>query len=269
MKGEVANLIKTANNEEEERPSSSEDDSKDLTTSGSEESSTIFGMGVPEGEADEIQEGIGQLAPIKAALRSSGRKGSQVTLRRASTVSFKGPPGKVRDEEGDGVKSKQSKEFSEHGKVKWNVYGEYAKTSNLVAVSIYMIVLVGASTAQIGGSYWLKIWSEVNQKAGGNPEFGKYIGVYFAIGIGSAALVVVQTLILWIFCSIEASRKLHERMAFAIFRSPMSFFETTPAGRILNRFSRYASPTLILPSGNDVLFCFSSSSLSFLVVAVI
>lgn len=72
--------------------------------------------------------------------------------------------------------------------------------------------------------------------------------------------MVVQTLILWIFCSIEvglssigsammeglgkltgmikASRKLHERMALAIFRSPMSFFETTPAGRILNRFSR-------------------------------
>jgi len=36
-----------------------------------------------------------------------------------------------------------------------------------------------------------------------NPDVGKYIGVYFAFGIGSASLVVIQTLILWIFCSIE------------------------------------------------------------------
>lgn len=64
-----------------------------------------------------------------------------------------------------------------------------------------------------------------------------YIGVYFAFGLGSSALTVIQTLVLWIFCSIEASRKLHERMANAIFRSPMSFFDTTPTGRILNRFS--------------------------------
>jgi hypothetical protein len=52
---------------------------------------------------------------------------------------------------------------------------------------------------------WLKNWSEVNQRYGGNPHVGKYIGVYFAFGVGSAALVVVQTLILWIFCSIEVS----------------------------------------------------------------
>src|SRR6202044_2212472 len=77
----------------------------------------------------------------------------------------------------------------------------------------------------------------VNERTGSNPQVSKYIGIYFAFGIGGAALVVLQTPILLIFCSIEASRKLHERMAFAIFRSPMSFFETTPAGRILNRFS--------------------------------
>ena len=81
---------------------------------------------------------------------------------------------------------------------------------------------------------WLKNWAEVNQDQNGNPNVGKYIGIYFALGVSSAALVVVQTLILWIFCSIEvrqhhchyqivaqltlaqASRKLHERMATAM-----------------------------------------------------
>jgi ATP-binding cassette, subfamily C (CFTR/MRP), member 1 len=88
-----------------------------------------------------------------------------------------------------------------------------------------------------GGSVWLKTWADANSDSGANRDVGKYLGIYFGIGIGAALLTVCQTLILWIFCSIEASRKLHERMATAIFRSPMSFFDTTPAGRILNRFS--------------------------------
>ena len=239
MKGEVANLIRTANNEEQETPSPSVEDSKDSTSSESEDSNTVFGTGTVDSfaeEKDEVQEGITQLAPIRANA-GTGRRASNNTLRRASTASFKGPHGKVTDEEGEGIKTKQSKEFSEQGKVKWNVYFEYAKNSNLIAVCVYLITTIGAQTAQIGGSLWLKQWSEVNQDYGGNPHVGKYIGIYFAFGIGGAGLVVIQTLILWIFCSIEASRKLHERMAYAIFRSPMSFFETTPSGRILNRFS--------------------------------
>jgi hypothetical protein len=57
----------------------------------------------------------------------------------------------------------------------------------------------------LGGNVWLKNWSEANGKNGANPRIGYYIGIYFALGVGSAALVVVQTLILWIFCSIEVS----------------------------------------------------------------
>ena len=244
MKGEVANLIRTANNEtdEEETPSPSIEESGESSSLSSEESETVFGTGTgnlladPADEKDEAQEGITQLAPIRVS-GGTGRRASSNTLRRASTASFRKPRGRLTDEEGDLMKSKQSKEFSEQGKVRWDVYLEYAKTSNLIAVAVYLIMLVSAQTAQIGGSLWLKQWSEVNQRYGRNPEVGKYIGIYFAFGIGGAGLVVIQTLILWIFCSIEASRKLHERMAYAIFRSPMSFFETTPSGRILNRFS--------------------------------
>ena len=208
MKGEIANLIKTTvkNEEEEDAAASSEDESRDTTTSESGDSLIMVDQVDQEGPGmEETQEGRGgQFAPIQVATTVSEPKGGELTLRRASTATFKGPHGHATDEEG-APKSKQNKEFSEQGKVKWNIYGEYAKANNPIAVSIYLVTLIGAQTVQVGGSLWLKNWSEVNQRYGGNPEIGKYIGIYFAFGVGSSAMVVVQTLILWIFCSIEVS----------------------------------------------------------------
>ncbi|KAK3676345.1 ATP-binding cassette glutathione S-conjugate transporter ycf1 [Recurvomyces mirabilis] len=238
MKGEISQLIKTASSEDQSQVESEESSSK----SPASEADTVYDD--PD-EAEEAQEGLTQLAPIKAAGGGSARKSfartsSHNTLRRASTASFRGPRGKLTDEEeakNNNKKTSQTREYSEKGQVKRDVYLEYAKESNLGAVAVYLVMLIGAQTASIGANVWLKNWSEVNSDFGGNPNVARYLGVYFAFGVGGSALVVVQTLILWIFCSIEASRKLHERMAYAIFRSPMSFFETTPTGRILNRFS--------------------------------
>ncbi|KAJ2894451.1 hypothetical protein MKZ38_007530 [Zalerion maritima] len=130
-----------------------------------------------------------------------------------------------------------SKELSRQGGVAWDVYGNYAKAGNLSSLAMYGIVLLGAQTAEFGGNVWLKHWSEVNGDVGSNPQVGRYIGVYVALGIVSACLVMAQNVVLWLFCSIVASRNLHDQMTIAIFKAPMSFFETTPAGRILNRFS--------------------------------
>jgi ATP-binding cassette subfamily C (CFTR/MRP) protein 1 len=233
MRGEIANLIKTVSQQDQSAES-------DGSRSSSDSSTFVDDTEIEQDkeEMEEAQEGLSALAPIRPG-GSTPRKrtGSKGTLRRASSATFRGPRGKLRDEEAPVQRTGQTKEHSEQGKVKWSVYGEYAKNSNLWAVAVYGITLIGAQSAQIAGSVWLKSWAEHNDEAGGNNDVGKYIGIYFAFGIGSAALVVIQTLILWIFCSIEASRKLHEQMAYAIFRSPMSFFETTPAGRILNRFS--------------------------------
>lgn len=117
MKGEVSNLIKTASNQEQ-GPESADTSN----TSESSDSSTIIDMDEDEKEEEmeEAQENITQLQPIRpqgSAVKK--RKGSSVTLRRASTASFKGPRGKLRDEE-EPSKTKQNKEFTEQGKVKWD-----------------------------------------------------------------------------------------------------------------------------------------------------
>ena len=72
----------------------------------------------------------------------------------------------------------------------------------------FISVLTKVTDGYIGGTVWLKRWAEVNGETGRNPQIGKYLGIYFAIGFGSSALVIIQTLILWIFCSIEVCANL-------------------------------------------------------------
>lgn len=70
-----------------------------------------------------------------------------------------------------------------------------------------------------------------------NTNFGKFIGIYFSLGFSGSLLVACAAVMLYLVCCIRASKKLHDDMAQATLRSPMQFFETTPIGRILNRFS--------------------------------
>ncbi|KJR80768.1 uncharacterized protein SPSK_04818 [Sporothrix schenckii 1099-18] len=275
MKGLVHDLIKTAN-QSESGPSSAGATGSSSSTDSESETSTVIDPGTPlkDDEIEEAQEGLAALQSIKPGPTSispkKARTESMATLRRASAASFHGPRGKLTDEEAAGSKTKQAKEHSEQGKVKWQVYLEYAKTNNLFAVIVYLTALVSSQLVSLGANYWLKKWADHNLKDGTNSQVGKYIGIYFAFGIGSALLTVAQTLILWIFCSIEASRKLHERMAKAIFRSPMSFFDVTPAGRILNRFSSdiYRVDEVLARTFNMLFVNLSRSGFTLAVISV-
>lgn len=116
MKGEVSNLIKTAGNQE-----SSESSETSSSTGSSTTEVGQLGDDVEKDEMEEAQEHLTQLQPIRpGASAPNRRKDSSNTLRRASTASFKGlRGGKIRDEE-EPSKTKQGKEHSEQGKVKWN-----------------------------------------------------------------------------------------------------------------------------------------------------
>jgi ABC-type multidrug transport system fused ATPase/permease subunit len=120
MKGAVFDLIKTAGQNDSGQSSMvgspAESDS---------ETSTIIegtGSGQEKDELEEAQEGLGSLQAIKPGPGSSSQKprtGSMATLRRASAASFKGPRGKLQDEENPS-RTRQAKEHSEQGKVKWS-----------------------------------------------------------------------------------------------------------------------------------------------------
>lgn len=88
-----------------------------------------------------------------------------------------------------------------------------------------------------GSGLWIKHWSDLNRIAGHNLEPAKYISIYCVFGLLSALLTGAEGMMCYSVCGINASKKLHDGIAVALLRAPMSFFETTPAGQILNRFS--------------------------------
>ena len=63
------------------------------------------------------------------------------------------------------------------------------------------------------------------------------MGVYAGLGLLQALFVLFGAFTLAIG-GIFASKMLHDKMLSSIMRAPMSFFDTTPLGRILNRFSK-------------------------------
>lgn len=124
------------------------------------------------------------------------------------------------------------KERSEKGSVKWSVYQTYAKACTYSGTLLFLMLIIMTTLLSVLGNFWLKHWTE---NTGSSKAL--LIGVYAAFGFGSGLANLARTVCMYVFCSIKASRKLHDSMSLAVVRSPMSFFETTPVGRILNRFT--------------------------------
>ncbi|KAG8247924.1 Canalicular multispecific organic anion transporter 1 [Homalodisca vitripennis] len=132
-------------------------------------------------------------------------------------------------------------EKTETGKVKYQVYIHYLKSIGLFLglATIFFQLVSQASNAL--GSIWLSKWtSDTSAAVDGVQVMDKrntYIEVYAAFGFGQVVSVVLSSFAL-AFGSLRASRILHQSMLANILRAPMSFFDTTPTGRLVNRFGK-------------------------------
>lgn len=162
------------------------------------------------------------------------RTKSHITLDKASVASMKIM--NLRD----GIKRKTAVDIEkkEIGKVKWKVFKRYAEACSYSGIFITLALVVLTVGLSIGSSYWLMFWSQHNVKNGANKDIMFYVAIYALLGIGSGFATLLRAVAMWTLCSIRASKKLHSDMAQSVLRSPLSFFETTPLGRIINRFGQ-------------------------------
>uniref|UniRef100_A0A8C1TDH1 ATP-binding cassette sub-family C member 5 n=1 Tax=Cyprinus carpio TaxID=7962 RepID=A0A8C1TDH1_CYPCA len=141
-----------------------------------------------------------------------------------------------------------TQEVSLEGSVTWRTYHQYCKAAGgyilLLFVILLFTLLVGSTAFS---SWWLSYWLEqgsgnyTNSSSSGNisenPDLPFYQMIY---GIIIVAMVLLSIAKGYTFTKVtlRASSKLHDTMFKRILGSPMSFFDITPTGRLVNRFSK-------------------------------
>ncbi|KDR78881.1 hypothetical protein GALMADRAFT_244520 [Galerina marginata CBS 339.88] len=120
------------------------------------------------------------------------------------------------------------------GAIAWDVYKDYMKAGHgKVVIPMLLISLVLMQGATVVASYWLVWWQEQSFH---QPQ-GFYMGIYAGLGASQALFMFVMGAT-FALLTYFASQSLHKLAIKRVMHAPMSFFETTPLGRIMNRFSK-------------------------------
>ncbi|KAG1734117.1 ABC transporter [Suillus lakei] len=140
----------------------------------------------------------------------------------------------MKVQKGSAGKAMMQEEERNTGAIKWEVYREYlAAAHGPVLLPLLLLSVVLMQCSSVMSAYWLVYWQEDKWQ---RPS-AFYTGIYAALGV-SQALTMFMMGAVFSLLTYYASKQLHRRSIHRVLYAPMSFFETTPLGRIMNRFAK-------------------------------
>lgn len=135
---------------------------------------------------------------------------------------------------GDGGKKGKGQETSNKGTVQLETYLNYMRSMGGIWVGAALLVLFSITQASVLVTIaTVGRWAE---RPADEQNTWDILGLVIGLSCVVVLLAVFRAM-LGLELTVKASQKLHDKMANAVLRSKIEFFDTNPLGRILNRFS--------------------------------
>jgi ABC-type multidrug transport system fused ATPase/permease subunit len=154
--------------------------------------------------------------------------------------------------------------------------------ARLAILFLFVFGLIATTALPMLQDAWLALW--LNQAERAEPNFlAKLlavprlasdswlgIGVYALIGVG-IILTHFEHLIFSRWRALQAGKRIHELAFGAVLRAPIRFFDATPMGRILNRFSRdiLVADQQLASSMPDFIWCLTKVLVTMLFIVFV
>ncbi|XP_034989512.1 ATP-binding cassette sub-family C member 5 isoform X2 [Zootoca vivipara] len=213
------------------------------------------------GSHEDLMNLNGDYAAIFNNLQLGETPHIEINVKKTTNNSLKRHPdkgtktGSVKKEKAVKKEEGQLMQLEEKGKgsVPWSVYGVYIQAAGgpiafIIIMALFILNVGSTAFSNWWLSYWIKQGSGnstlmlgnetvVSSSMKDNPHMHYYAGIY-ALSMGIMLILKVVRGVVFVKGTLRASSRLHDELFRRILRSPMKFFDTTPAGRILNRFSK-------------------------------
>ncbi|KAJ3397113.1 Multidrug resistance-associated protein 1 [Lobulomyces angularis] len=152
---------------------------------------------------------------------------------------------------GEEMEVSSNEEELRSGAVSKEVYFSYLRTWGKGGLIIWLALLVFTGAASLVPELWITIYSQRQEKGLDSP-IPFYFGIYAVVTIISALSLACYAWFTLGYLCIKSSKKILSDALKPVAASPMLFFDNTPSGRIINRFSSDAS-TLDMKIPNEII----------------
>ena len=123
--------------------------------------------------------------------------------------------------------------------VSWSTYLKFfRKGGNWCLFVLLQVLMLGFTVCKILTDYAIGNWVEEPTAAAQRDTYAWYVSLSFSYVSGICLCALAGCAVIF-FVQIRASRKIHQEMVDKLLKAPINlFFDMTPVGTIMNRFSK-------------------------------